>query len=319
VHTNVSSVALEEQDWRGIDAAEREERLRLYVDADRRRGFEVGEQTPLMRLAVFRMDEADYRLVWTSHHALLDGRSRLRVLSELFSAYEAFCRGEIPRCEPARPYRDYVEWLDTHDMDAEAERFWRRALQGFSAPTPLVVEATGSRSASPDDDGFGRRGVRLSERSSAALERLASRHDLTLNTLVQGAWALLLSRYSGEEDILFGATRACRKPPEECPGEVWVGLFINTLPVLVRLSPEEPLIPWLQKLRAQWRAARQYEHTPLVDIQAWSEVPSRTPLFESVVVFEHQSLQDALREEGGERWAEREFGLIQTTNYPLTV
>jgi NRPS condensation-like uncharacterized protein len=141
VHAGAAScLAFEEHDLRGIGAGEREERVRLYLEADRRRGFEVGEHTPpLLRLALFRMDDADYRLVWTSHHALLDGRSRLRVLTELFSAYEAFRRGEAPRREPpARPYRDYLEWLGKRDI-TKAERFWREALRGFSAPTPLVV------------------------------------------------------------------------------------------------------------------------------------------------------------------------------------
>ncbi len=214
VHTTDVGLDVEEHDWRETDAGEREERLRLYLDADRRRGFELGAETPLMRLALFRMDRAEYRFVWTSHHALLDGRSRLRVLMELFSAYEAFCHDEEPRWEPARPYRDYIEWLGTHDNMVESERFWRRALCGFTAPTPLVVDTAPSRSASPADEGFATRSVRLSQSSSAALKRLARQHNLTLNTLVQGAWALLLSRYSGEDDIVFGATRTCRKPPE---------------------------------------------------------------------------------------------------------
>ena len=306
------SLTVEQHDWRDTDVEERDERFRLYVDADRTRGFDLGA-TPLMRLALFQMDRADYRFVWTSHHALLDGRSRLVVLKELFSAYDAFCHGEAPRCEPARPYRDYVEWLSTHDL-AEAERFWGRSLRGFAAPTPLVADAA-PKADSSTADGFATRGVRLSEISTAALGSLARRHGLTLNTLVQGAWALLLSRYSGEEDVVFGATRACRKP-EAHPGEAWVGLFINTLPVRVRVSPDEPLIPWLQRLRAQWKAAREYEHTPLVNVQAWSGLPAGTPLFESVVVFEHRTLQSALQEQGG-RWTGRGFRLIQATHYPL--
>ena len=124
--------------------------------------------------------------------------------------YEAFCRGEEPWCEPAHPYRDYVEWLRTHDV-AEADLFWRRALRGFTAPTPLVADAA-SKADSSAADCFATRSVRLSEHSTAALQSLARSHRLTLNTLVQGAWALLLSRYSGEDGIVFGATRACRKP-----------------------------------------------------------------------------------------------------------
>lgn len=150
VHRNASSLAFEEHGWRGMDAGEREERVHRYLEADRRRGFELGAQRPLpMRVAPFRMGRAEYRFAWTSHHALLDGRSRLRVLTERFLAYEAYCRGEEPRCQRARPYRDYVEWPGTHEA-TEAERFWRRALRGLAAPTPLVVDAATPRSTSPD-------------------------------------------------------------------------------------------------------------------------------------------------------------------------
>ena len=268
-----------------------------------------------MRLALFRVAEADYQLVWTSHHALLDGRSRLVLLKELFALYEAFCRGRDLQLQPPRPYRDYIEWLRQQDLSA-AESFWRRRLSGFPAPTPLGVDR--ARDTQPDEEeGYGKQGVQLSETLTSALRSLAHHHHLTPNTLLQGAWALLLSRYSGEEEVVFGVTRAWHRSALE-GAESMVGLFINTLPMRVRVSPEGLLLPWLKELRAQWKALRNYEHTPLVTVQGWSDIPPGEPLFASLVVFENYLLDSALRAQGGS-WENRDFRLLGPTNYPLTI
>jgi amino acid adenylation domain-containing protein len=311
---SAARVPLAEHDWRDAPRHERDGRLAAFLDADRRRGFEFGT-APLVRLSLVRLDEAEHWFVWTSHHALMDGRSRRVVLHELFDFYEAICEGrDLHRADP-RPYRDYVEWLRRQNL-AAAERFWRDGLAGFAAPTPLAVDRTNGGPAEHAPR-HAARSVRLPEPATAALRALARSHGLTLNTVVQGAWALLLSRYSGDDDVVFGATRACRWPAAS-PDDPTVGLFINTLPVRVRVSPDRPLLPWLQELRAHWVAMREHEHTPLVDVRAWSGVAAGRPLFESIVVFEHSSLTAALRARGG-RWARRECRVVATTNYPLTV
>ncbi len=313
VHRDVG-LPLEQQDWRDLPAPERERQLQAYLEADRRRGFDLG-QAPLMRLALFRLAEADYRLVWTSHHAVLDGRSRPIVVREVFAYYEAYCEGRDVQLEEPRPYRDYIAWLGRQDL-SRAEEFWRRALQGFAAPTPLVV-ANPPRQLSDDEKGHGLQEIRLSAATTSALRSLARQHDLTLNTLVQGAWALLLSRYSGEEDVVFGATRACRRSGVE-GAESMVGLLINTLPVRVRLSPEMLLLPWLKELRAAQVLLRAYEHSPLVKVQEWSDVPRGTPLFDSILVFENYQFNTLLRAQGGD-WQNRSFRILTQTNYPLTL
>ena len=307
------SLPWEYHDWHGVSAGQQDNRLEAFLEADRRHGFVLTE-APLMRLALFRVAEADYQLVWTSHHALLDGRSRLVLLKELFALYEAFCRGRDLQLQPPRPYRDYIEWLRQQDLSA-AESFWRRRLSGFPAPTPLGVDR--ARETQPGEEGYGKQGVQLSETLTSALRSLAQHHHLTPNTLLQGAWALLLSRYSGEEEVVFGVTRAWHRSALE-GAESMVGLFINTLPMRVRVSPEGSLLPWLKELRAQWKALRNYEHTPLVTVQGWSEIPPGQPLFASLVVFENYLLDSALRAQGGS-WENRDFRLLGPTNYPLTV
>src|SRR3979490_792016 len=135
--------------------------------------------------------------------------------------------------------------------------------------------------------------------------------------LLQGAWALLLHRYCGESDIVFGITRACRGSSLEGAADM-VGLFINTLPVRMRIDPESGLVSWLRQLRAQQVSLRDYEHTPLVRVQGWSEVPRGMPLFESILVFDSHTLDAQLRALGG-AWNERRFLGLGHTNYPLTV
>jgi amino acid adenylation domain-containing protein len=314
VHRQVA-IPFEEQDWRGLSAIQQEDKLKSYLQFDRQRGFQLTE-APLMRLALFRVAEADYQCVWTFHHVLLDGRSFPIIFQELFAVYEAFCQGEDLQLEQPRPYRDYINWLGKQDF-ALAENFWRSTLSGFTAPTPLTVDRVHHLKFCEVDSGYGLQEIRLSETVTSGLQSLAQQHQLTFNTLVQGAWALLLSRYSGEEDVVFGATRACRRSAVE-GAESMVGLFINTLPVRVRMSSEMPLIPWLKELRTQWIALRDYEHTPLVEIQGWSDIPTGQQLFESILVFENYQLNSTLQAQGG-NWENREFRLLERTNYPLTV
>jgi amino acid adenylation domain-containing protein len=312
VHRRVI-VPWEERDWRSSSAREQEERLKGYLEVDRRRGFELDE-APLMRLALFRMDETDYRLIWTSHHVSFDGRSRHLLLKEIFAFYEAFCRGRDLQPERSRPYGDYIEWLGKQDL-TRAEGFWRRTLDGVTAATPLTADR--ARRADADEEDFGKQEIRLSKTLTSALHSLARSHQITPNTLLMGVWALLLSRYSGEEDVVFGATRSTRHTTLE-EAEAMVGLLINTLPVRVRVCAQMPLLTWLKELRAQWIAARPYEHTPLLKVHEWSEIPAGRPLFESILIFENYSLNSVLRAQGG-WWEKREFRLLGGNPYPLTV
>lgn len=310
------NLPITQQDWRDLSIQQQESQLAVYLQSDRRYGFEL-TVAPLMRLALFRVGEADYECVWTFHHILLDGRSFPILLKEIFAFYEAICRGHELQLEQPRPYRDYIEWLRQHEM-AEAEGFWRQLLKGLTAPTPLIVDQ--ALDHEPDqEEGHGEQEIWLAEGITSALQSLAQQHRLTLNTFVQGAWALLLSRYSREEEVLFGATRAGRRSAVG-EAESMVGLFINTLPVKVHVPPDMPLLLWLKELRAQYLAVREAgcEHTPLVKIQEWSDIPGGIPLFESIVVFENYHLDSVLRAQAGS-WQNRDFRLLEQTNYPLTV
>ena len=313
VHRRVK-LPLEQQDWRGLPPAEQTARLEALLQRERRRGFDLS-QAPLIRLALIRTAEDAYYFVWNHHHILLDGWSQPLLLKEVFAFYEAFRRGQDLHLEPPRPYRDYITWLQQQDP-AEAESFWRRMLAGFSSPTPLGVDRP-RESAVGQEEQYDLLETWLSMETTAALQALARQHRLTLSTLVQGAWALLLSRYSGEKDVVFGATVSGRSA--DLPGiETMVGLFINTLPVRVQIKPGVSVVDWLKELQARLVEMRQYEYSPLVQIQEWSEVPRGLPLFESILVFENYPVDASLREQQGSLVVEN-IRSIEQTNYPLTV
>ncbi len=314
VHRQVI-LPFEEQDWRSLSATQQEHQLKSYLQTDRQRGFQLTE-APLMRLALFRVAQADYQCVWTFHHILLDGRSFPLVLNELFAFYEAFCQNQDLQLQQPRPYRDYIDWLGKQDFTL-AENFWRSTLSGFRATTPFTVDRVHQAMSDEVEASHGEQEIRFSKTLTSALQSLASQHQLTFNTLVQGAWAILLSRYSGSDDVVFGATRACRRSALE-GAESMVGIFINTLPIRVRVPDEMPLLLWLKELRTQGIALRDYEHTSLVQIQGWSDIPAGKPLFESILVFENYRLNSKLQAQGG-KWHNREFRLLEKTNYPLTV
>jgi amino acid adenylation domain-containing protein len=303
-----------QEDWRALSTQFQHDRLQDYLQRDRLQGFDLS-QAPLMRLRLFRLADAQYQLVWTFHHILLDGRSFSILLKEVFDFYQAFCRGADLQLAAPLPYQTYIEWLQQQNW-SQAEAYWQQLLNGFTVPTSLPSASQPSPIAASEpalghDEAF----IYLPEGTTAALQAIAAQHNITLNTLVQGAWALLLSHHSSTNDIVFGATRACRYSTVQ-GADSMVGLFINTLPVRVQIAPETPLIPWLQDLRNQHVAVRPYEQTPLAQVQQWSAMPPGVGLFDSLVVCENRSLNEALQAQGDD-WQQRQFQLLEQPSFPL--
>ncbi|HEV2754809.1 MAG TPA: amino acid adenylation domain-containing protein, partial [Actinomycetota bacterium] len=299
-------------DWSDVDRAEQERRLDELLAADRARGFDLGAP-PLMRIALIRTGAESWELVWSFHHLLLDGWSMPLVLGEVFSRYHALAGGHPLDVRAAPSYRDYVAWLQGRDEDAD-ERYWRERLAGFAAPTPLGIDRP--RRDPEAGDGHGHALATLGADTTAALESLARRSRITLNTVVQGAWALLLSRYSGERDVVFGATVSGR--PAELPGvQEMVGLFINTVPVRVSVDESATVRAWLERMQEEAIAQGEFEHAALTDIHAWSEVPAATPLFDSIVVFENYPIEKSARQDGEP--AITAVDAYERTNYPLNL
>jgi len=267
VHRDVV-LPFKEHDWRVQPAENQSQLLQEYLSDDRRRGFDLGS-APLLRLALFRTSDSSYKFIFSRHHIVLDRWSRSIVLKELFAFYEAVVREEKLSSNQQRPYGDYISWLANQDMEA-AEAYWRASLEGFSVPTPVAIE----KALDPTQHGkqFDDERIQLSEETTVHLREFARQHKLTLNTLTQAAWAVLLGKYARETDVLFGVTVSGR--PATLSGvESMVGLFINTLPLRVQLSPDKKVLEWLKSLQAQQFALQQYEYCSLLDIQGWSEIP----------------------------------------------
>ncbi len=275
-------VPLTVEDWSGIPEDECERRLQSYMKKDLEQGYDFSE-APLMRLWLIRTSESSHYFVWSYHHILLDAWSIALLNRELAAYYAAYSRGERLDLPAPKPYSDYISWLRRRS-GSSAEAFWRRMLKGFESPTPLPVE-----SARPIVARSYERSQQveiLPVSTTAALEAVARQNQLTLNTIVEGAWALVLACQSGQSDVVFGAIVSGRSAT--LPGiETMVGLFINTLPVRAKIDREECLTTWLRRLQQQQFEAQEYAYTRLVEIQGWSEVPRGKPLFECTLTFQN--------------------------------
>ncbi|HZG51705.1 MAG TPA: condensation domain-containing protein, partial [Pyrinomonadaceae bacterium] len=307
------------QDLRGLPVAVQQAHLDAFHRAERARGFEL-TKAPLMRLALIRLTDDSYQFVWSYHHLILDGWSASMLIQEVFTFYDAFNRGDDPYLVRPRPYRDYIAWLKQQDL-TQAEAFWRRLLAGVTAPTAFGVERAAEGAATEDDE-VSQQQVRLSAEVTARLQHLARQHKLTLSVVVQGAWALLLSRYSGDERVVFGLTVSGR-PTTLQGAESMLGVFINTLPVGIDVPDHESPASWLTELQRQHAERQQFESSPLVQVQGWSDVPRGLPLFNSILVFENYpvdaSLQGRAAQEGLQDLSVHVEHADERTNYPLTV
>nr|AHB82071.1 non ribosomal peptide synthetase [Jahnella sp. MSr9139] len=300
-------------DWRELPAAAQEEALERLLERDRRRGFDP-ERPPLMRFALIQRGD-EWQFVWSHHHLLIDGWSLPIVLGELLRVYEALIKHEALELPRPRPFRDHAAWLAARDP-AASERFWRETLAGFRAPTRLGVERAGA-SDPPAERSFGAQEIHLPAATTEALRELARQARVTLSVVVQAAWAVLLARYSGEADVVFGATVAGR-PADLAGVESMVGLFIATVPVREAPRPELRVAEYLAQLQDRQLAREPHVHCPLVEIQRWSEVPPGEALFDSLVVFENYPVsQTAADAQGPLRVSD--LRALERTSYPLTL
>jgi amino acid adenylation domain-containing protein/non-ribosomal peptide synthase protein (TIGR01720 family) len=289
-------------DWRAMP--ERELELQNLQEAQRRQGFDL-TKAPLVRLVLVRTDEQRHELIYTNHHILMDGWSNSRLFGEVLQRYAGVA---VPQA--AGRYRDYIGWLQQRDAQA-TETFWREQLAVLHTPTRL------GSSQPLAAQGHGEHQLQLDRALTARLESFARSHKVTLNTLIQAAWLILLQRHSGQAVVCFGATVAGR-PAELAGVEQQVGLFINTLPVISAVEGRQSVADWLQAVQAQNLALREHEHTGLYDIQRWAGQGGEA-LFDNILVFENYPVSKALEQSGG---SGIRFGTPHSheqTSFPLTV
>jgi non-ribosomal peptide synthase protein (TIGR01720 family) len=311
IHRQVT-VPITRHDWRARPEPERDGRLQQLLAGDRAAGMDL-TQAPLLRVAIAQLPGDETVLAWTCHHIILDGWSLGQVIAEVFEHYAAITGNRPPQLVSRRPFRDYLHWLTRRDRQ-QAEHHWRQLLSGFDSPTPLPydhapTQAHHTESSQAID-------LTLTAEQSAQLHQTARHAGLTVNTIVQGAWALLLSRYSGQPDVVFGTTVAGR--PAELPGvESMIGMFINTIPTRIRAHGGQNVLAWLRDLQDQQTESRRFDHIALAQLQAWADLPPATNLFNSIVVFENYPIDEHAADTAGLRIGE--IHATDTTNYPLTL
>ncbi|MFN2587590.1 MAG: amino acid adenylation domain-containing protein [Actinomycetota bacterium] len=280
--------------------------LDAFLVEDRERGLDLTRQ--LMRIALIRVADDVHRLVWSHHHLLLDGWSVQLALDELLELYE---RGATAQVDPSGDYRSFAGWLRAREPAADLD-YWRDALRGFDAPTDLRLPVPAERG-----EGHGMVARHLDAEEAAAVAAFARAQRVTMSTLAEAAWAETLGVYSGTADVVFGAIASGRSAPVDRI-ERTVGLFINTIPVRVRIPSATPVGAWLADLQAQALDRRDHEHAPLVDVQQASEIPAPAPLFDTLLAYENYPLGDV--------WDEEEQTLTlsgaptsENTNYPISL
>jgi len=295
-------LTVEVLDWRAMP--ECEQALQDLQQAQRRQGFNLSH-APLMRLLLVRTDEQRHELIYTHHHILMDGWSNSRLFGEVLQRYAGIA---VP--ETAGRYRDYIGWMQQRDS-AATEAFWREQVGALQAPTRLGTYPPTSQT------GQGQHQLTLDPGLTERLESFARSHKVTLNTLIQAAWLILLHRHSGQPVVSFGATVSGR-PAELVGVEQQVGLFINTLPVICAVDEQASVADWLQAVQSQNLSLREHEHCGLYDIQRWAGQGGEG-LFDSILVFENYPVSKALEQGGG---SGLRFGAPQAheqTSFPLTV
>jgi amino acid adenylation domain-containing protein/non-ribosomal peptide synthase protein (TIGR01720 family) len=298
-----------EHDWSTEDLAAYEARLAAWCAEDLARGFALAA-TPLMRMTLFARPDGACDLIWTFHHALMDGWSGAQLLGEIARDYRARASGVGAASLVSRPYRDYVTWLQ---RQPSTEAWWRSRLSASGDAAGLTESLRRPQRIEP---GMHRIRERLDSVLAERLRRAAQHRQVTLNTMIQGAWAIVLARFAGRRRVVFGATVSGR--PSDLPGvEQMLGLFINSLPVWVVVTGEATVTAWLQQLQGQNGELRQHEHTPLADVQRWTG-QSGDALFDSLVAFENYPV-DAFMDGEADALPVTGVEIHERTHYPLTL
>lgn len=286
VYTHVK-MPIELLDLRGYGNDEQQQRVREFEGADSKKTFSF-KTAPVMRITLLQLSDDHYRMVWTRHHILFDGWSLPVLMDKFLNIYEAFVSGsEAPAFTEDR-YEDYIRYIERQDKEAE-EQYWTNYLKGLEGNTLLPFISGAQR-----NKGVGiykREELVLNQQFTTNVNDYARQQFITVNTVIQGVWAYLLHQYTGNHDIVYGATVSGR--PEDLEGvEHRVGMYINTLPVRSVLNKEQNIKAWFQQIQQEQAQSRQYQHTSLSSVREWTGIVG--DLFDNIVVFENYPIDELL-------------------------
>ena len=285
--TSEADLSMAHLDVRDHSPEARQEQLHDFLRADFEREFDPAH-APLLRVTLCRTADADWLLICSYHRLILDHESVPQIWEDVVSVYEGLRDGiRVPL--PARPaYQNYVAYIQQSVNREEAEAFWKKTLESAGAPTELSIESPDYLS---DRANFKQEEMLLSEEASLTLRAFAEQNNIRMGTILTGAWALLLGRYSNEDKVIFGTTQSSR--PQALPGiDKMAGSFLNTLPLPVYIKRKQPVRQWLDQLQQSANSALLHQHVGLNRVRGWANVPADSPLFDSVVVLNTQTSAD---------------------------
>ena len=309
---NDVSLPLEILDLRHLKNDSRERDVQAYLKQDGKTPFDF-TSAPLMRISLLRLEDHRVRLVWTCHHILTDGWSQSILMDEFLNTYERIVSNRNLPSRPEDKYEDYIRYLERQDKEAQ-QQHWRKYLDGVTEGTLLPFIHTDQNR----NMGLGEyriEDIRLDTVLTKEIEFYAQRNHLTINTIMQGVWAYLLHRYTGDDSVMFGVTVSGR--PEELGSiENRVGIYINTLPLRSQFSKEEKIVTWLKTHQQAQTDSRRFQHSGLTDIQQW--IGLKGNLFDTVLVFENYPVAKVI----GANKSKLKIGDVyvnEFTNYPLSI
>ncbi|WFA19852.1 amino acid adenylation domain-containing protein [Paenibacillus mucilaginosus] len=299
-------------DLRGLGEAELQEAVRAAAEADKARGFDL-EADPLMRVTLLHTGAESFHVLWSFHHLIMDGWCLSLIIREVFETYFAELEGREPALPEARPYSRYIKWLDEQDSGAAAA-YWAQYLEGYEQETSLPKSDLIRRTEGYE---VRKEAVLLGTELTAKMQAVASRHQVTVNTLLQAAWGVLLQKYNQAQDVVFGSVVSGR--PAELPGvETMIGLFINTVPVRVACEADTSFAELLKRTQEQALASRSYESYPLYEIQGLTA--QKQDLINHILVFENYPVELRMEQEGGgEGFTLANISMHEQTNYDFNL
>ncbi|MCY8742181.1 non-ribosomal peptide synthetase, partial [Bacillus haynesii] len=267
--------------------------IETYLKEDQEKGFDLSSEA-LMRVCLIRMNDESFRLIWSHHHILLDGWCLGIVLSELFSIYGKIIKGESRRLKEPKPYGDYIKWLEKQDKE-EAAAYWKDYLKGYETRSELPAF---NRSATSEEYCGKEKVISFSKKLTTKITRIAKEHHVTINTVLQGIWGIILAKYNNTDEVVFGTVVSGREAPVEGIEEM-VGLFIHTIPTRVSFGGARSFKEVLKKTQAESIESNRYSYMNLSEIQELSEL--KRELITHVMAFQNYAFDEELfRSQSGE-------------------
>ncbi|WP_298420582.1 condensation domain-containing protein, partial [uncultured Kordia sp.] len=300
-------------DFSNLSQNEQEKALKAAIVEDQHTSFDF-TIPPLMRITAFKISEAEYQMVWTHHHIIIDGWSMPIIMSELLQAYDMYCDGKEPIEREEDIYKDYIDYIDSKDKKEETN-YWETYMESLEEGSLLpFVGKNIERNKGVGE--FQSEKLIFDVDFTNQIREFCQLHHLTANTLVQGVWSYLLARYTGKAAIVFGVTVSGR-PSDYENTEERVGLYINTLPLHAKLKWQQSILDFLKELQKGQTASREYQYSSLSSIKKWSGIPGE--FFDTLLVYESYPVGDLAENESASTMNAGTMDVEEKTNYLLTL